>query len=416
MFKEVQDSSKPQDGFQLARTDSFETVLEQVDIIRRQRGRLDDDAILAVAEMTGVSPEQVRVAIKVQSDTDKSGLLERARSSYLTLSPESRLYALSAVLALVMGVAHDLEIATANNSIRFLNIVKLGAVDQIFQIIQMAVVCGLLYSVCLARNRKQAAFAGGIFGGLSFVVGEIIAAVFTGMETPSGFLLPVVMALGAGIGVFAQEAVARNRNKFGLKDPVEERKQLLAQLVEIQEKLRGGEQEVSFLSVDIVGSTKMKELADHLSVEYTFTEYHQFVERVVHRFGGRVHSTAGDGVTAAFETPMQAFGAGRALQAGIIELNTFKNRIGHPIILRCGVHAGRVVAPDKHDITSLNFAQVIDLAAHIQKVCPPGGVAISEAAANRVPGGPGAIGGSPFANNEISGYIWVPRQLAVSAE
>ena len=69
-----------------------------------------------------------------------------------------------------------------------------------------------------------------------------------------------------------------------------ERQELLKQLVDIQDKLRSGEQEVSFLSVDIVGSTRMKQMADPLSVEFTFTEYHKFVEMIARRSGDVVAS------------------------------------------------------------------------------------------------------------------------------
>src|SRR5262249_37432708 len=168
-------------------------------------------------------------------------------------------------------------------------------------------------------------------------------------------------------GLLVFKIVDTYRAKLGLIDPVKERQELLKQLVDIQDKLRSGEQTISFLSVDIVGSTRMKQIADPLSVEFTFTEYHKFVEMIARRYGGRVHSTAGDGMTLAFDSPSQAFGAARTIQTGVIELNTFRNKIGVPIVLRCGVHTGTVMAPDASDVTTINFADVIDISAHLQK-------------------------------------------------
>ena len=81
-------------------------------------------------------------------------------------------------------------------------------------------------------------------------------------------------------------------------------------------------------------------LTDPSSVDDSFRRYFESVERTVGRYGGRVHSTAGDGVTAAFDHPQQAFGAAKNIQAGLLELNAFRNKIGEPIVLRQGIHTG----------------------------------------------------------------------------
>ena len=154
----------------------------------------------------------------------------------------------------------------------------------------------------------------------------------------------------------------------------------------------------------------MKQAADPLSVEFTFTEYHKFVEMIAKRYGGRLHSTAGDGLTLAFDSPGQAFGAARTIQSGIIELNTFRNKIGIPIVLRCGIHTGKVVAPDASDVTTINFADVIDISAHLQKGCPAGGIAVSSAAAALIPGGPTTVGAQTIqTDGGVRGYVWTPK-------
>jgi class 3 adenylate cyclase len=77
--------------------------------------------------------------------------------------------------------------------------------------------------------------------------------------------------------------------------------------------------------------------------------------------------------------------------------------------MRIGIHSGSVVTPKAGDITSLNFAHVIDMAAHIQKVCPPGGISVSDAAAVQIPGGAAAIGAEKAMVMETGATIWMPK-------
>jgi class 3 adenylate cyclase len=224
-------------------------------------------------------------------------------------------------------------------------------------------------------------------------------------------LLPITM-FGILGGVALHRLFDKNRKKLGLRDPIQERQELLTQLHELRDKLHSGEQSMTFLSVDIVGSTRMKQHADPLAVEFTFNEYHQFVERIARKYGGQVHSTAGDGVTCAFDHPQQAYGAARNLQSGLIELNMLRNKLGTPLTLRCGIHTGTVVTPDASDVTSLNFAQVIDIAAHLQKITPPGGIAVSEASASGLIGGMDAVGPERGEIEGVHAAIWVPKSLA----
>jgi class 3 adenylate cyclase len=231
------------------------------------------------------------------------------------------------------------------------------------------------------------------------------------LDTPRGpfaaFLL-LFVAGGALAGGSARRLLDTYMKKVGITDAASERQQLLQQLVELQDKLRTGEQSMTFLSIDVVGSTRMKENAEQLQVEYTFSEYHRYVETVIKRYGGRVHSTAGDGVTCAFEEPAQAFKAGRNIQAGLIELNTHRNKLDTPIRLRIGMHTGTVIAPTQ-DIQSLNFAHVIDIAAHLQKVCPVGGLAVSDSSAIFLPGGKSGIGDMRVEALDVGASVWQPR-------
>lgn len=367
-------------------------------------GVLDDAAVQAVAEATGAPVEYVRLAVKLRAEKHKTGAVGNVRAQFLTLDPDTRRLVLIGTTATICALLTAIEN-------------RLGTVVSNYGVLSMlgilAVTVGL-YGVATSKDNRYAMVGGAILGGGFFAMYAVFAMILqVKVSIEPVALVPVL--LGSAVGGFGLYAlVSKYRRQLGLKDPIKERQQLLSQLVELQDKLRSGEKSMTFLSVDIVGSTRMKEQADPLSVEFTFNEYHQFVDRITRKYGGRVHSTAGDGVTCAFDHPQQAFGAARTIQTGLIELNTFRNKIGTPIRLRCGVHTGTVVAPDGEDVTSVNFSHVIDIAAHIQKVSPVGGVAVSDAAAMFIPGGTGTVGTERVSAMDVAGTIWQPKAVAES--
>ncbi len=390
------------DAREAERTFGDENVRQMLLLAERLReqhgGELDDAAIQAVSEACCVPVEYVRVAVTRLPESRKHGPIQSVRAAFLTLEPDVRQYVLSGVLATNWAIV---EAASA----------RFGDQYGLLMMLELVLFAFALWNVSLAKDARAAAFSGAIFGGLAFAGMAICSLIFQLPNQIHGAILIPITVAGALVGMIAQRLVGRFRSRLGLKDPLQERQELLRQLHDLQSKLRSGEQSLTFLSLDVVGSTKMKEQADPLSVEFTFTEYHRFVDDAAKRYGGRIHSTAGDGVTCAFDHPQQAFGAARYIQAGIIELNTFRNKIGQPIVLRAAVHAGTVMVPPGQDITKINFAHVIDVAAHLQKACPPGGIAISESAAAYLPGGPDTVGEGSVEASDVKARVWVPRTL-----
>jgi len=57
---------------------------------------------------------------------------------------------------------------------------------------------------------------------------------------------------------------------------------------------------------------------------------------------------------------------------------------------------------------------VIDIAAHMQKVAPPGGIAISAAAAQHVTGGAAAVGTEEVEISNTRGWVWRSKSAAPS--
>ncbi len=394
--------------------DGVEQMLALAERLRAANGgMLDDSAVQAVAEATGAPVEYVRLAVKLRSEKRTQSFTAKLRSQYLTLEPHTRRFVLSGGAATLCAL-----FATAADRAHW----ALGKSDAaspapLLSIVSLLWLTMGLYNACVTRDARTGAAVGAIFGASFLAAHEMFAFLLRLPEsrTLEATLIVPFALLGAVVGMGLQKMTDRYRKPLGLRDPLKERQDLLRQLVDIQERLKSGEQSCTFLSVDIVGSTRMKADADSLSVEFTFNEYHTFVERTVKRYGGRVHSTAGDGVTAAFDHPQQAFGAARNIQAGLLELNTFRNKIGQPIVLRQGMHTGTVVAPDATDVTTLEFSHVIDLAAHFQKAAPPGGVAVSDSASAYLPGGAAALGGERLQVSGMEGTVWAPRAATVVA-
>ncbi|MBS1716749.1 MAG: adenylate/guanylate cyclase domain-containing protein [Armatimonadetes bacterium] len=367
---------------------------------------LDDSAIQAVAEACSVPEDYVRMAVKMRTDRQQPGLVQRVRGQFLTLDPKVRRWVAS--LALATNVALFSSLAERFNLIATALQSK-SSLGPVFDMISMVLLfCGF-YNAVVSRDKITAFVSGAVFGAFFVFTQALFRFIVQVPNVIEPTVLVLYTILGGVTGLGLWMFVDKFRKPFGMKDPAAERKELLQQLVDIQDKLKQAEQYVTFLSVDVAGSTKMKELASPLAIEYTFGEYHQFIMDITHKFGGEIHSTAGDGLTCAFDAPQQAYAAARNMQAGLFELNNFRNKTGIPIRIRCGIHTGTALVPNKDDIGSVSFSHVIDIAAHMQKECPIGGIAVSETAIQQLPMGAASVGDQTFDVNGIKAYIWQPK-------
>lgn len=391
-------------------------VLQAMQLANRLRDAkgesLETDDYLAISEATGVSEELLRFVEVQGQGAERRNIVDGIRSQFFSLDSETRRFVSSAFLgfftAVLWKLGDKLDSLTAASA--FANS-RYG----LFQSIAYLLMVAAIYNASNSKSVRSALVSGGIFGGTAFLMGTLFGMLFfiRGMNVSPGFILAWI-AGGAAVGNVAHLAMQRFKGTVRKPKDKTQRQALLKQLVDIQDQLREGEQSVSFLSLDVVGSTKMKLEADPLAVEFTFTEYHQFVEKIVEKHFGRIHSTAGDGITAAFEHPQNAFNAAKQIQTGLIELNTLRNKIGVPLQLRAGIHSGEVLTPKAGDVTSVNFATVIDIAAHLQKDCPIGGIAISDTSAASITGGSASIGTERIQVHETKATIW-QRKRAIDS-
>jgi class 3 adenylate cyclase len=156
---------------------------------------------------------------------------------------------------------------------------------------------------------------------------------------------------------------------------------LAAEMLRLQWMLSADKKQVCVLFIDAAKSSEMKAAADPLAVEYSFREYQDWIEAVCGAGGGIVHSTAGDGAVVSFESCASAFRAAKRMQTEIDAFNRDVNRLKSPFRLRIGLHVGEVVG----SLEKIEFAHVIDVAAHVQAAAPTSGIAVTEDVAAELP-------------------------------
>ena len=124
--------------------------------------------------------------------------------------------------------------------------------------------------------------------------------------------------------------------------------------------------ELSFLAVDVVGSTKMKLGEDKIVVEHAFSEYKKFLEHLFREYRAYKVTWTPDGVMSCFPSAEDASTMARKI---LVELDWF-NRDVHQLRtkfhVRYGLNAGEVMVPDDKPLEDISD-ETIDVAGHLQK-------------------------------------------------
>lgn len=199
-----------------------------------------------------------------------------------------------------------------------------------------------------------------------------MSRVLQGLASSAALFLARLFAIGLiRIGLY----LTTELNRMRLGEDADEAS-LIAEYLEIKRRLAAAPVTVLVLVVDAAGSTQLKEGADPLTVEFTFRSYQSWLASIFERHKGREVAQTGDGAIATFGDPDNALCAAREILESLGEFNETQNRLEAPFELRLAMHGGEVVA----DLDQVQFAQVIDIAAHTEKVSPVGGIAVTEPA------------------------------------
>jgi class 3 adenylate cyclase len=148
---------------------------------------------------------------------------------------------------------------------------------------------------------------------------------------------------------------------------------MVRRILELETLLKVREQWVSVLVVDAVRSAKMKLSVDALVAEREFRAYQAWIDRHCQGRSARVVARPGDGAIIAFSRAVDAVAVSRSLLEDLPAFNSESGR-AFPFQIRLGIHGGKVMG----DLTNVQFAALIDVAAHVQGTAAVDGIAVTE--------------------------------------
>jgi class 3 adenylate cyclase len=153
------------------------------------------------------------------------------------------------------------------------------------------------------------------------------------------------------------------------------RAELLRLFAETKKKLDSMVRDLAFLSIDVVGSTAMKDGESKSLVQATFNEYKIFVTEKLKSNGVLKSAWTPDGVMICFPTADSAVKAAKDILKDLPTFNRDKKSIKSEFKVRCGVSAGRVHYDDSTPMEEMSD-NIIDVAGHMQKYAVPDGIFI----------------------------------------
>lgn len=178
------------------------------------------------------------------------------------------------------------------------------------------------------------------------------------------------------------------------------REELIKRYQEIETKLKEGKRkQCTFLSVDVVGSTKMKEGERETDVTVSFKKYEDMMRKLFLQYGAWKQAWTPDGVMVCFlQLDLGVACAQRALLK-LQKFNEDQNRLRTPFRVRCGINQGQVQIFEDSKLEKI-ADRVIDVAGHMQKEAAPDTVTLSAEIYDRLADKVGFM----QTNREVDGY------------
>lgn len=152
-----------------------------------------------------------------------------------------------------------------------------------------------------------------------------------------------------------------------------EREQVLEVYAQAKKILEGQKRMLSFLAVDVVNSTGMKQGEDPAVSERDFRQYRKLVEGAINAHKPLKAAWTPDGVMICFGSLPDAVRAGQALIGGLENFNSSVRTMRSEFKVRCGVNSGPVMYDDAMKMEEMADA-AIDLTGHMQKYAEPNSI------------------------------------------
>lgn len=185
------------------------------------------------------------------------------------------------------------------------------------------------------------------------------------------------------------------------------RRVAVATYTEARATLEATKMELTFLSLDVVGSTKMKQGEDPYVIEQAFTDYRRLVEGALRRHEAYKQTWTPDGQMAAFKSAPDAVACAKEILSALPRFNAETSKMRTPFSLRVGANCGVVSTDDATPMEKISDFS-IDVAGHMQKHAEPDTLWISGEILERLPD---TAGFAP-AGREVDGHAvhaWAPR-------
>jgi class 3 adenylate cyclase len=149
------------------------------------------------------------------------------------------------------------------------------------------------------------------------------------------------------------------------------REDLLRRYREIEGALRAAKRKrCAFLSIDVAGSTVMKESEQAMAVDVTFQAYMNMLEDVFARYGAWKQTWTPDGVMVCFLQVDVAVAAAQSVLRRLRKFNRSENLLKTRISVRCGLNEGEVPIFEDSKLEKIAH-QVLDVTGHMQKHANP---------------------------------------------
>ncbi|HET9029124.1 MAG TPA: hypothetical protein VFN49_03035 [Candidatus Aquilonibacter sp.] len=159
----------------------------------------------------------------------------------------------------------------------------------------------------------------------------------------------------------------------------QQRAMLLKRYRQIEDALKSASKKTcSFLSIDVVGSTKMKVGERTTAIDATFQAYEELVRHTFDACGVWKQTWTPDGVMACFLDRELAVSAAQQILSSLAQFNRSENQLRTPIAIRCGLNEGEVTIFEDSQLEKV-ADHSIDIAGHMQKYADEDTLQIADA-------------------------------------
>jgi len=172
----------------------------------------------------------------------------------------------------------------------------------------------------------------------------------------------------------AGNKLSTNKDK-SLKEKIALQRELEAEHMKLMRDVYSHYENGTFMSIDIVGSTRLKDGVDSIVVVDTFQSFHQFIKDCIEGCVSNVFS--GDGIMCLYKDAQEPVDTAIKILAGLEDFNKNYSGLNGYMNIRVGINTGSILLGETRELGHLT-ERSIDIAGHLQKYGIPGQLLISE--------------------------------------